>query len=54
MAAKYILAAVGAIFLVMGLAKLVTARGPQGRTWVLVGVIFTVVSAWLFWQERAL
>jgi hypothetical protein len=51
-AAKYILAVVGAVFLVLGLARS-TRRGiahPQTRTWLLVGVIFSLVSAWLFSQ----
>lgn len=52
MAAKYILAVVGVVFLVMGLlrAARLGASHPQPRTWLLVGAIFVVVSAWLFYQ----
>lgn len=51
MAAKYILAAVGLGFLLAGTARLVRDGGrrhPQSRAWLLVGVIFVVVSGWLF------
>lgn len=50
MAAKYILAVVGAAFLVTGLARAgrLGASHPQVRTWLLVGAIFGLVSAWLF------
>jgi hypothetical protein len=52
-AAKYILAALAAVFLVMAIARM--ARGgrvahPQTRTWLIIGVIFAAVSAWLFYQ----
>ena len=55
MAAKYILAALAVLFLVLGLARLSRGGGvthPQARTGLLVGVIFGAVSAWLF--SRAL
>lgn len=50
MAAKFILAAVGALFLGMGAlrARRLGASHPQARTWLLVGAIFVGVSAWLF------
>jgi 2-keto-3-deoxy-6-phosphogluconate aldolase len=52
MTTKYILAAVGGIFLLVGCMP--AARGglshPQARTWLLVGVIFCLVSGWLFYQ----
>lgn len=51
MAAKYILALVAAAFLAAALLR-VSRRGqishPQTKTWLLVAVIFGVVSAWLF------
>jgi hypothetical protein len=52
MAAKYVLAVVGATFLVIGVlrASRVGASHPQARTWMLVGAIFAIVSAWLFWR----
>jgi len=50
MAARYILAVVGLVFLAAGLGS--TARlglaHPQSRTWLLVGAIMMVVSTWLF------
>ncbi len=51
MAAKYVLAVVGAAFIVMGVlrATRVGASHAQARTWLLIGVIFGVVSAWLFY-----
>jgi hypothetical protein len=49
MAARYILAALGALFLILAALGLVTGRPrPQTRTWLLVGGIFTLVSLWLF------
>ncbi len=51
MAAKYILAALSVVFLVLGAAGALAACGrrrPQHRTWLLVGAIFAAVSAWLF------
>ena len=46
MLAKYILGALAVIFLTLGASR--GWRHPQGRTWLLVGVIFAIVSAWLF------
>jgi hypothetical protein len=51
MAAKYILAAFSALFLVLAVWRMAsggTASHPQTRTWLLIGVIFALVSAWLF------
>jgi hypothetical protein len=53
MVAKYILAGLAVVFLVAAALRLTGGRGwshPQVRTWFLIGVIFTVVSAWLFYQ----
>ena len=49
MAAKYILGALAIVFLVAGTAR---RRQIQGRAWLLVGAIFAVVSAWLFFSTR--
>jgi uncharacterized membrane protein HdeD (DUF308 family) len=52
-AAKYILAALAAAFLLAAAVRLLAAGGrrhPQGRSWLLIGVIFGIVSAWLFYQ----
>jgi hypothetical protein len=49
MVAKYILAALGCVFLIAGLASIAMGRSrPQARTWLLVGAIFVLVSLWLF------
>jgi hypothetical protein len=53
MAARYILAAFAAIFLVAALWRL--ARNgfklePASRTWLLVALIFFAVSSWLWWS----
>jgi hypothetical protein len=53
MAAKYILAALSALFLVLAAWRLAggtAASHPQARTWLIIGVIFALVSAWLFYQ----
>jgi len=50
MAAQYILGCLAAVFLVLG--SLRSARdgkvGPAARTWFMIGVIFAVVSVWLW------
>lgn len=54
MNAKYILAALSVVFLILAATRLARGGGPlhpQTRTWLLVGVIFAVVSAWLFYRE---
>ena len=53
MAAKYILAALAVLFLAAALLRLLRGGGishPQTRTWLLIAVIFTIVSTWLFSQ----
>jgi hypothetical protein len=47
--AKYILAGLAVLFTVMGIARGGPSH-PQSRTWLLIGVIFGGVSAWLFYQ----
>jgi hypothetical protein len=51
MAARYILAAFAVAFLTAAAIRLYgggSVRHPQARTWLLVGVIFAAISAWLF------
>jgi len=52
-ATKYILAGLALAFLIGGAVRLfgdpVRAR-PQGRTWLLIGIIFGLVTVWLFSQ----
>jgi hypothetical protein len=54
MAAKYILAAFAAIFVAAALRCMFRRGGgvshPQTRTWLLIAIIFAVISAWLFSQ----
>jgi hypothetical protein len=53
MLAKYIIGGLAAVFLLAALLRLSAAGSshPQFRTWLLLGGIFTVVSAWLFYQQ---
>ena len=49
MFARYILAALGSIFLLLAVVGIATGRPrPQTRTWLLVGGIFLAVAVWLF------
>jgi hypothetical protein len=52
--AKLIFAVLGPVFLLMGLTSLLRAGGlqPQSQTWLLVGTIFSLVAAWLWWGVR--
>ena len=53
MGAKYILAVLAVAFLAAALVRMSRGGGishPQTRTWLLIGVIFSVVSAWLFYR----
>jgi len=53
-ATKFILAALSALFVAFGAVGVLRARGtmhPKHRTWLLIGLIFGIVSAWLFHAE---
>jgi uncharacterized membrane protein HdeD (DUF308 family) len=53
-AAKFILAVLAVMFLVAAVVRLVRVGGlshPQAKSWLLVSVIFAVVSAWLFSRQ---
>jgi uncharacterized membrane protein HdeD (DUF308 family) len=53
-AAKYILAVLACAFLIAGGLRLGSDGGrqhPQSRTWLLIGGIFGIVSAWLFFRR---
>jgi preprotein translocase subunit SecF len=54
MLTKYILGALSLVFLALALMRMASggAKG-QIRTWLLIGVIFGIVSAWLFLQQGA-
>jgi DMSO reductase anchor subunit len=45
MMAKYILLLLAVAFLLASVVR--GTRTPQGRTWLLIAVIFGIVSAWL-------
>jgi hypothetical protein len=54
MLTKYILGALAVVFLALAFSRIAGGRPkayPQVRTWLLIGVIFAVVSAWLFFQQ---
>lgn len=49
MTAKYILGVLGVVFLIVAgirLARDGWKIGPASKTWLIIGVIFTAVSAW--------
>jgi hypothetical protein len=49
--ARYILAILAVVFLTTAATRFFRGgglRNAQTRTWLLIGVIFAVVSAWLF------
>jgi hypothetical protein len=50
MAAQYILGPLALAFLIFGIARSVRDGqiGPPARTWLLIGLIFGGVSAWLW------
>jgi hypothetical protein len=53
MLAKYILGALSVVFLALAFTRMAGGGAkmhPQGRTWLIIGVIFGAVSAWLFFQ----
>jgi hypothetical protein len=50
MAAHYVLGCLAVVFLVLGGLRSFRDRkvGPAARTWLLIGVIFAIVSAWIW------
>lgn len=54
MTAKYIFPLLAVAFLAAALMRL-SAGGaishPQTKTWLLIAVIFGVISAWLWWRK---
>jgi hypothetical protein len=53
MATKFIFAALAVLFLALAAIRLITAGHAyaQVRTWLLLGVIFGAVSAFLFYRS---
>ena len=43
----------GPLFLLLGAGRCVAAGRlvPQGKTWLIVGLIFTAVALWLRWSH---
>jgi hypothetical protein len=52
MLAKYILGALSGVFLALAFMR-IAGGGAKGqiRTWILIGAIFGIVSAYLFYQQ---
>jgi hypothetical protein len=51
MAAKYILAALSALFFALATSKIFRDRAqitPASRTWLTIGIIFALVSGYLW------
>jgi hypothetical protein len=51
MAARYILMALAIVFVAAAVVRLQHDRGrftPASKTWALVGIIFALVSIWLW------
>ena len=46
MLAKYILLSLAIAFFFASLVR--GPRSPQGRTWLLIAIIFGIISSWLF------
>ena len=53
--AQLIFAILGPLFLLLGAWRCVSAGRfvPQGRTWLIIGVIFSAVAVWLWWAQAA-
>ena len=53
--AQLIFAILGPLFLLLGAWRCITAGSfvPQGRTWLIIGVIFSAVAVWLWWSQAA-
>lgn len=51
MAAKYILAVLAVVFWLLSLGRIVRDGGrvgPAARSWLIIAVVFSAVSAWLW------
>ena len=53
--AQHIFAVLGPIFLMLGAWRCINAGSlvPQARTWLLIGVIFSGVAAYLWWSQMS-
>jgi hypothetical protein len=54
MTAATIFTILGPLFLLLGAWRAVRSGGshPQARSWLIIGVIFCAVAAWLHWSAR--
>ena len=53
MLARYIFAVLALLFLAAGIGRFSRGRAGShaaGRTWILLGTILGIVSAWLFYE----
>ena len=53
--AQLIFAILGPLFLLLGAWRCIRAGSlvPQGRTWLIIGVIFSAVAVWLWCSQAA-
>jgi hypothetical protein len=53
MNARLIFALLGLLYLLMGAWRCIGAGRlvPQGRTWLIVGTLFSAVALWLWWSQ---
>ncbi len=53
LSAQSIFAVLGPLFLLAGAWRCLAARSlaPQGRTWLIVGAIFSAVALYLWWSQ---
>jgi len=49
---RWIFTVLGPLFLLLGGIRFLSAGRlvPQARTWLIVGLVFTAVAAWLWWN----
>lgn len=54
--AKTVLAVLGPLFLALGVWRAASAGRlvPQARTWLIVGVVFSAMAAWLWFGTGTL
>jgi uncharacterized membrane protein HdeD (DUF308 family) len=53
--AQLVFSVLGPLFLLIGAVRCLAARRlvPQGRVWLIVGSIFSLVAVWLWWSSPA-
>ena len=53
--AQLIFAVLGPLVLLLGAWRCISAASfvPQGRTWLIIGAIFSAVAVWLWWSQAA-